>query len=95
MKENVQPVALKVCNTMERYIGYIKDGRNYRLLIRISTVLTDRTLLPCILDSINDPNTISMNRHCDISLKSLSDKWIIVLNTACDTLKSTTQQGIY
>ena len=36
----------------------------------------------------------SMNQHCDISPESLSEKLWISLNTARDTLKVTTQQGI-
>ena len=39
-------------------------------------------------------NTTSSDRHCDISPESLSQKLRIGLNTARNTLKVTTQQGI-
>ena len=39
-------------------------------------------------------NTTSRDRHCDISPESLSQKLRIGLNTARNTLKVTTQQGI-
>ena len=79
---------------MERDAGYIEDGGDQRLLAGISTALTDETLLPRIVDCIHIANTTSRNRHCDISPESLSEKLRIGLNTARDTLKVTTQQGI-
>ena len=94
MKENVPLEGLWVCPTMERDAGYIAVGGNYILLSGVSTALTDETLLPCIIDSVNISNTTSKNQHCNISPKSLSEKLRIGLNTAQDTLKITTQQGI-
>ena len=79
---------------MERDTGYIKDGGDQQLLSGISTALTDETLLPRIVDCVYIANTTSRNRHCNISPESLSQKLQIGLNTACDTLKVTTQQGI-
>ena len=79
---------------MKRDTGYIKDGGDYRLLSGISTALIDETLLPRIADSVSISNTTSRNRHCDISPESLSEKLRVGLNTACDTLKVTTQQEI-
>ena len=79
---------------MERNAGYIQDGGDQRLLLGVSTVLTDKTLLPRIINSVHIANTTSRNRHCDISPKSLSQKLRIGLNTARDMLKVTTQQGI-
>ena len=52
------------------------------------------TLLLYIVNCIRIANTTSRNRHCNISPKSLLDKLQIGLNTACDTLKVTTQQEI-
>ena len=93
LKQKVPVDSLHVCATMERDAGYIEDGGDQRLLSGISTVLTDETLLLRIVDYIHIANTTSRNRHCDISPESLSEKLWIGLNTACDTLKATTQQG--
>ena len=79
---------------MERDAGYIQDGGDHQLLSGISTALTDETLLPRIVDCVHIANTMSRNRHCDISPESLSQKLQIGLNTAHDTLKVTTQQVI-
>ena len=65
-----------------------------RLLSGISTALTDETLFPQIVDCVHIATTTSRKRHCDVSPKSLSQKLWIGLNTACDTLQVTTQQGI-
>ena len=94
LKENVSTEGLRVCATMEHDAGYIQDGGDQRLLSGVSTALTDETLLPRIINSVHIANTTSRNRHCDISPKSLSQKLRIGLNTAHDTLKVTTQQGI-
>ena len=64
------------------------------MLSGISTTLKDETLLPQIVDCVNIANTTSKNWHCDISPESLLQKLRIGLNTAHDTLKVTTQQGI-
>ena len=76
MMENIPTKSLKVRATMERDTGYIADGGDYsRLLVGISsTVLTDETLMPLLIDNINVANTISSNQHCDIIPESLSDK---------------------
>ena len=55
----------------------------------------DETLFLRFVDCVHVANTTSSNRHCDISPKSLSQKLRIGLNTAYDTLKVTTQQGIH
>ena len=94
MKDDVSSEGLRVCATMERDAGYIEDAGDYCLLAGISTALTDETLLPRIIDNVHIANTKSKNRHCDISPESLSQKLRIGLNTARDTLKVTTQQGI-
>ena len=94
MKKDISSEGLRVCATMERDTGYIQDGGDQRLLSGISTTLTDETLLPRIVDCVHISNTTSRNRHCDISPESLSQKLRIGLNTACDTLKLTTQQEI-
>ena len=46
------------------------------------------------MDCVHIANITSRNRHCNISTESLSQKLRIGLNTARDTLKVTTQQGI-
>ena len=94
LKKDISPEGLRVCATMERDAGYIEDNGDQRLLAGISTALTDETLLPRIVSSVHIANTTSRNRHCDISPESLSAKLRIGLNTARDTLKVTTQQGI-
>jgi hypothetical protein len=94
MKQDIPPRSLQVCETLERDTGYIKDSGDSRLIASISTALTDETLLPRIVANVHIAETISENRHSDISPESLSAKWRIGLNTARDTLKVTTQQGI-
>ena len=94
LKKDVSSEGLRVCATMERNVGYIQDGGDQRLSSGISTALTDETLLPRIVDCVHIANTTSRNRHCNIPPKSLSQKLRIVFNTARDTLKITTQQGI-
>ena len=80
-----------MCATMEIDAGYIEDGGDYRSLLGISTALTDETLLPHIIDSVNIANNTSKNQHCDILPESLSEKLWIGLNTARDVLKIITQ----
>ena len=94
LKKYISSESLRVCATMKRDAGYIQDGGDQLLLSGISTALTDETLLPRIVDCVHIANATSRNRHCDISPESLSQKLRIGLNTACDTLKVTTQQGI-
>ena len=53
MKEKVPVEGLRVCATMKRDASYIEDGGDQRLLSGISTVLTDETLLPRIVDCIH------------------------------------------
>ena len=79
---------------MEQDAGYIQDGGDQHLLSGISTTLTDETLPPRIVNCVHIANTTSRNQHCNISPESLSQKLRIGLNTARDTLKVTTQQGI-
>ena len=79
---------------MERDACYIQDGGDQRLLSGISIALTDETILPRIVNCVHIVNTTSKNRHCNISPKSLLQNLRIGLNTARDTLKITTQQGI-
>ena len=79
---------------MKRDAGYIQDGGDQRLLSGTSTTLTNETLLLWIVDCVHIAKATSRNRHCDISAESLSQKLRIGLNTARDTLKVTTQQGI-
>jgi hypothetical protein len=45
--------------------------------------------LPRLIGNFNIANTISNNRHSDISLESMSKIWRIGLNTARDTLRIT------
>ena len=87
MKQGVPAIGIRICETMERDVGYIEDCGDSRKLAGVSTALTDETLLPRLLDNVHIANTISNNRHSDISPESLSDKWRIGLNTAHDTLK--------
>ena len=75
-------------------------------LSRISAALTTRTLLPALMTNIrytgeessSNANVISSvnsrARHADISPEALAEKWKIGLQTAKDTLKVTTQNGI-
>ena len=74
MKEKVPVEGLRVCATIEQDKSYIVDGGDQRLLSSISTALTDKTLLPCIVDCIHIVNTTSRNRHYDMSPNSLSEK---------------------
>ena len=86
-----------MCATIEIDAGYITNGGDYRLLSGDLTALTDETLLPRIIDSVNIANTTSKNQHYDNSPNwhnSLSEKLRIGLNTAQDTLKIMTKQGI-
>ena len=94
MKQGVSAIGIQICETMERDVGYIEDCGDSRKLSGISTALTDETLLPRLLDNVHIANTISNNHHSNISPESLYNKWRISLNTARDTLKITTQQGI-
>ena len=94
LKKDISSEGLRVCATMERDAGYIQDGGDQQLLSGISTALTDETLLPRIVNCIHIANATSRNWHCDVLPESLSQKLKIGLNTACDTLKVTTQQWI-
>ena len=95
MKEDVPCKGLRVCATMERDTGYIEGSGDYCLLSGTSTALTNKSVLPRTVNSVKYiTNTTSRNRHCDIFSESLSEKFQIGINTAQDTLKISTQQGI-
>ena len=72
LKDDVPSEGLRVCATMEIDAGYIEDVGDYCLLSSISTALTDKILLPRIIDSVHIANTTSKNRHCDILPESFS-----------------------
>ena len=61
IEENVPLEGLHVCETINRDTCYIKDSGDYQSLSGISTTLTDKTLLPRIIDSVNIANTTSKN----------------------------------
>ena len=70
---------------------FINNGGNIRLLAGISTALTDKTLLPRMIDSVYIAETVSKTRHSDISPVTLLSKLRISLDYAQDTLQATTQ----
>ena len=79
---------------MKQDAGYIQESGDQQLLSGISIALMDETLLLQIVDCVHIANATSRNWHYDILPESLSQKLRIGLNTAHDTLKVTTQQGI-
>ena len=74
MKGNVIVEGLRVCATMERDAGYIKDGGDQQLLSGISTTLTDETLLLRIVDGVNISNNTSRN----LSIGGLSLEMFVI-----------------
>ena len=106
LRRNVCLDALHVCDTEELDAGLVDSDGDARLVAGISTALTDETLLPRIVSNvrvahegieskkINISDTVSANRHSDISPETLSRHWAIGVETARKTLRVTTQQGI-
>jgi hypothetical protein len=86
------------------------DPESDQLLVDVSSSLALETMLPLILSSVRvatylpeTPQDISQNvsairsiktRHSVVSPEELSKKWRVGVNTARQTLKTTTQRGI-
>ena len=94
LRLSVPTESLRVCEEMERDAGLIQGSGDARLLSDVSTAFTDETLLPRIVLNVHVASTTTSDRHCDISPETLSEKWRIGLETARETLRITTQQGI-
>ena len=74
MGNGVDREALCVCSVMERDAPLIQDGGDQRLMDGISTVITDKTLLPRIIYNVYVASTVSKERHSDISPETLLKK---------------------
>ena len=55
---------------MEQNAEYSAEADNYRMLVGISMALSNKTLLPPLIDNVNVANTTSRNHHCDINPES-------------------------
>ena len=89
--DNINLNALWLCKTLKRDVRYIQDLGYLQLLSGILTEFIDETLLPQLVSNLHTAETVSANRHSDISPETLSKKWHISLGTTRHTLKITTQ----
>ena len=93
LRRNICLDALHVCDIEKLDAGLLDSDRDARLVAGVSTALTDETLLPRIVSNvrvayegiesnkINISDTVSANRHSDISPETLSRHWAIGVET--------------
>ena len=61
--------------------------------VKLTVIKPSATILVVVLNDIPSPRTfLSKERHTSITAAELSERWLIGLSQATDTLKKTTQR---
>ena len=73
----------EVCEIQRRFIDSVK----------VTAIKPSATILSVVLNDIPSPRTfVSKECHTSITAAELSERWVIGLSQATDTLKKTTQR---